>query len=113
MNDGKRCPACGKDIGPWPIVKMPWPNVGLACPHCRAGLAYQPPGYWIFWLLVPYVPLLLAAEWIAFERLGPVPPAYALAIVAAFALWAPFEAFIVWRFRTHGRLELKAARKQP
>ena len=39
MPDGKHCPACGKDIGLWPIVSAGLPN-RIRCPHCRARLCF-------------------------------------------------------------------------
>src|SRR5436190_24261113 len=39
MNDGERCPACGKDIGIWPVLMAGLPS-WVRCPHCRARLSY-------------------------------------------------------------------------
>ena len=39
MNDGKHCPACGKDIGLWAVLLAAWPS-RVRCPHCRARLSY-------------------------------------------------------------------------
>jgi hypothetical protein len=40
MDDGKHCPACGKDIGVWPIFSAGLPN-RIWCPHCSARLRYR------------------------------------------------------------------------
>ena len=39
MSDGKHCPACGKDIGIWPVVSAALPS-RVRCPHCKARLSY-------------------------------------------------------------------------
>ncbi len=38
---GKRCPACGKDIGIWVVVNAPFPP-WVNCPHCKTRLRYSP-----------------------------------------------------------------------
>ena len=38
-NDGKHCPACGVDIGIWPIATAMLPN-RIFCPGCGARLSY-------------------------------------------------------------------------
>ena len=40
MADGKRCPACGHDIGIWAVVSAMWPT-RVWCPHCGARLRYR------------------------------------------------------------------------
>jgi hypothetical protein len=40
MADGKHCPACGRDIGIWPVFSAGLPN-RIWCPHCRARLTYR------------------------------------------------------------------------
>jgi len=39
MTDGKHCPACGKDIGLWPVLAAGLPS-RIRCPHCQARLTY-------------------------------------------------------------------------
>jgi len=38
--DGKHCPACGRDIGLWPVFTAGLPN-RIWCPHCSARLSYR------------------------------------------------------------------------
>jgi hypothetical protein len=38
--DGKHCPACGEDIGIWPIVSAIVPGRSK-CPHCQTGLTWK------------------------------------------------------------------------
>jgi uncharacterized protein (DUF983 family) len=40
MADGKHCPACGTDIGLWPVFAAGLPNL-IRCPRCKARLGYQ------------------------------------------------------------------------
>jgi len=40
LSDGKHCPACGEDIGVWPIASAFMPG-HCRCPHCRARLAWD------------------------------------------------------------------------
>src|SRR5262245_66234546 len=39
MNDGKHCPACGKDVGMASVMTALWPT-RVKCPHCKMRLAY-------------------------------------------------------------------------
>jgi hypothetical protein len=39
MTDGKHCPACGTDIGVWPVLFAGLPT-RVRCPHCKARLTY-------------------------------------------------------------------------
>jgi hypothetical protein len=41
-SDGKHCPACGVDIGIWPVATAVFPS-RVRCPHCRSLLAYRGP----------------------------------------------------------------------
>ena len=40
MRDGKHCPACGEDIGVWPIFSAGLPDL-IWCPRCKARLGYR------------------------------------------------------------------------
>ena len=104
--EGTNCPACGKDIGLWAVMKLGWPNLGLKCPHCRTRLKYQPAGFGFLALSAAvYVPL-------AFVVLLMVRPSFAeqrsigfvVWIILCFILWQPFELFIAHRLRNTAKL---------
>jgi uncharacterized protein (DUF983 family) len=40
MADGRHCPACGRDIGIWPVFSAGLPN-RIWCPHCGARVRYD------------------------------------------------------------------------
>jgi DNA-directed RNA polymerase subunit RPC12/RpoP len=40
MGDGKHCPACGKEIGVWPVFSAAMPS-WIRCPHCKSRLRYR------------------------------------------------------------------------
>ena len=43
MKDGKHCPACGRDIGVWPLLTAGLPS-RIQCPHCQARLSFSNTG---------------------------------------------------------------------
>ena len=50
MNEpGKTCPICDKQVGYWPIIKAPLPNL-IKCEHCKSTLSYEKNG----WRLIIY-----------------------------------------------------------
>lgn len=60
MPDGNNCPACGRDIGIWAVIKAPTPN-RFRCPHCRERLWYRGIGGVIAVFAVMLVVLVVAA----------------------------------------------------
>src|SRR5262245_16895655 len=58
MNDGKHCPACGTDIGFWPVFWASQPD-RISCPTCKAHLAYV--GVRAVQLIIVLVLLILIA----------------------------------------------------
>ncbi len=89
--DGKQCPACGKDIGLWPVVRAPFPD-RIRCPHCRARLTYRGIGGLVVVLVLVAVALTLG--W--FVAANQLPAAnfwarLAIVVVGLGVLWVPVE----------------------
>jgi hypothetical protein len=106
---GKCCPACGKDIGLWPLLKLWWPNVGLKCPHCRTSLKYNPAGFGLFAVgVLIYLPTVIWAAILSNTLLADQPVlAFFAPIFLIWIIWLPFDLFMSFRIRKTSRLELK------
>jgi hypothetical protein len=94
MTDGRHCPACGKDIGLWPVVAAPLPNL-VRCPHCRTRLKYRDT-LWLF-VVVIFVALILAVGAFAVAQLligEPILLTAATAVVILVVAWVPIEVFV-------------------
>lgn len=111
MVAGKACPACEKDIGYWAVVKTPWPNVGMRCPHCKARLEYKPVGYLMLVVAtVLFTVLLSVIGWYInpFTRYGgAVGPVVWVGLMLV--LWAPLEALLIFWLRNRSVLFAKDA----
>ena len=64
MANGTQCPACGRDIGVWPIFTAGLPS-RIRCPHCFARIRYRGIAGVILFLLVAFPVLAVAALWAA------------------------------------------------
>jgi hypothetical protein len=64
MADGKQCPACGRDIGVWPIVSAGLPS-RIRCPHCFARIRYRGFAGVLLFLLAAFPVVAVAALWAA------------------------------------------------
>ncbi|MBX9581454.1 MAG: hypothetical protein K2X87_14230 [Gemmataceae bacterium] len=60
MGDGQHCPACGRDIGVWPVFTAGLPN-RVRCPHCSARLGYHDIGWVVVVLLLVLAGVLVGA----------------------------------------------------
>jgi DNA-directed RNA polymerase subunit RPC12/RpoP len=114
MNDGKHCPACGKDIGLWSVLLAQTPTQ-VRCPHCRAKLKYERGTQIIFVIVVLAFPLLLLAYWLAIF-IVPRPalttsPIKFVSIAAAIlvGLCIPLEIGLTLLLRRFGQLKRKQA----
>ena len=70
MNDGKHCPACGRDIGLWTVFTAGLPS-RIRCPHCRARLGFPQTGVLVAWLIALGL-VLSAGAYVFARRLYPV-----------------------------------------
>jgi DNA-directed RNA polymerase subunit RPC12/RpoP len=110
MTDGKHCPACGKDVGVWPIVSAMLPNL-IRCPHCRTRLVYRDAARAIVALLLVAAALGVGA-FTALLRL-PLPNLWervAVVIVALLLLWLPIELWAAVYLRRTKRLDFPRQR---
>lgn len=104
MSAGKLCPACGKDIGVWPIFSAGLPN-RIWCPHCRARLAYR--NAWAVFLVVLGVMAgVVAAGYYAATALPDARPAVRALAFGGVVLgaWVPVELAVAWFLRQHREL---------
>jgi hypothetical protein len=114
MGDGKHCPACGTDIGVWPIFSAALLKL-IRCPRCKARIAYQEIGAvlaillsirLLVWGIVVAAAFYLA--WGPFEsklsRLGFI----ALVLGAWILVELPVEIFIAWYLRANKVLEIRS-----
>ena len=98
MSDGKHCPACGKDIGIWPIFSAV--RNRFRCPHCRVRLSYQGIRWLVLALLVLAVPLVAASLYLVrkAELTGLLHDVAFLGILLA--LWVPVELLVTAYLRS-------------
>jgi len=105
MNDGKHCPACGQDIGVWPVLMATLPN-RIRCPHCKARLRYQNAGALIVNLLVLLLALCAVFYFSLRPRYGHGGLAFYLVVAGlAFAAWMPVELAATLYVRRRGTLQ--------
>ena len=106
MADGKHCPACGRDIGLWPVFSAGLPN-RIWCPHCSARLTYRGIGG-VF--LAPVVVLAAASAGASFASAA-FPGTGTIVRLAVFVgvllgAWALVELALVWFLRRNRPLVL-------
>ena len=110
MTSGKFCPACGQDIGVWPVFSAGLPS-RIRCPRCKARLRYND-------TLAIYVALLLVFVGVAFlaflitSSLTTTMIPSVLWAVIVLAAWVPVELALAWFLRNRRTLAL-ADRRQP
>jgi hypothetical protein len=110
MANGKRCPACGRDIGIWSIFAAGVPS-RIRCPHCRSLLRYDGT---LAVIALPFAVVVLAAV-IAHEAavdVGLPMPAVFVAILVV-VTWVPIELLLALYLRDHRSLRLVASKAAP
>ncbi|MFI5455928.1 MAG: hypothetical protein ACHRXM_10805 [Isosphaerales bacterium] len=102
MNDGKHCPACGKDIGIWPIFSAGLPN-RIWCPHRKARLCYRGVVRLSLALVIIAVALATAPAYatIGFPPDRSFPLRLAAFGVTLLALWMPVELAVALYLRSN------------
>jgi uncharacterized protein (DUF983 family) len=91
QNDGKHCPACGRDIGLWPVFSAILPS-RVRCPHCQASLAYGNSSHLVLGLLVLGVLLGGLAYFLALRlQIKDRIQFHAVAVGLFVMLWLPVE----------------------
>ena len=105
MRDGKHCPACGKDIGVWPVLMAGLPT-WVRCPHCRARLSYGSSGLMVALLFAFFLALILAACYFAQRHYAANEIRfYVLLATIVVGAWLPVELLAAVYLRRHGKLE--------
>jgi len=91
MADGKQCPACGRDIGVWPILSAGLPS-RIRCPHCFTRIRYRGIAGVLLFLLAAFPVVAVAALWAAsvIPGLSADVQSYA-AVVILLVSWAAVE----------------------
>jgi len=105
MNDGKHCPACGKDIGIWPVLSATLPN-RIRCPHCRARLSYENAGALMLNVLLLLIVLCVAMYYLLRQHDRTTGIMFYVHVAAlAFLAWLPVELATTFYMRSRGRLQ--------
>jgi hypothetical protein len=110
MSDGKHCPACGKDIGVWPVLLAVLPT-RVRCSHCRARLTYGKSLMLLLGVTTAVALLVVASCYIVSLYLGTKllynNPAkfFGVATALFLALWIPVEAAFALYVRNRGVLK--------
>jgi hypothetical protein len=110
MSDGKHCPACGKDIGIWPVLSAGLPS-RVRCPHCKARLSYGSGFLLVLSVAVLAVCVGVASFYLASHHLAADSrisrPLKFYSILAAvfLALWVPVEIALTVYIRGRGELK--------
>ena len=104
MGGGKHCPACGKDIGVWPIFSAGLPN-RIWCPHCSRRLQYRGVGWLFLLLLVVLAGIMVGAYLLSLY----VPSSQLLVRLMVFGgvtlgAWVPVELAVTVLLRRKWRL---------
>jgi hypothetical protein len=103
--DGKHCPACGKDIGIWPVLMAGLPS-WVRCPHCRARLSYGNTGFIVTMLFGLLLLLCGAAFYFAKQHFSAHEIRFFILLaVIVVALWLPIELAATLYLRSRGKLE--------
>jgi len=73
-------------------MRMPLPNIGFRCPHCKVALKYTPSQWgFICMLIVLNIPVLVVVGAATLYLLGATILAAVLYFAVVLALWLPFE----------------------
>lgn len=110
MRDGKHCPACGVDIGIWPIFSAGLPNL-IRCPRCKARLGYQRIGTVLLVLLLVLGAVLAAAYFVAASFEGNL--RLVAFIVVFLGVWVPVELVVTKYLRDKKILEHRSGGAHP
>jgi hypothetical protein len=117
MRDGKHCPACGVDIGLWPIFSAGLPG-RIRCPRCEARLGYR--GIGMVLLVLGLVLVLVTAAVFAFAYLVSLWFAgdlrllvFLAAWLLLFVAWVPVELVAAKYLRENKVLECRLGGKPP
>jgi hypothetical protein len=110
MADGKHCPACGVDIGVWPIFSAGLPNL-IRCPRCKARLAYPQIGALLLVLLLVFAVVAPVAYFVAASFEG-IQRLVAL-LVIVFGAWVPIELVVALYLRDNKTLEYRSGGAPP
>ena len=104
MANGKQCPACGGDIGVWPVLSAGLPN-RIRCPHCATRLTYREIGGVVLALLVVFA-AVMAGAYFASVAVAEVGTLDWLAVFAGVLLgaWVLVELVAVWFLRNNRTL---------
>ena len=102
MPDGKHCPACGVDIGVWPIYSAGLPN-RIRCPRCKARVAYRETGPVLCAALL-VLAAVTAGAWFVAESFEGYRRLIAFAVVMGVG-WQPIELVLAWYLRANKVLE--------
>jgi hypothetical protein len=105
MADGKHCPACGTDIGVWPVFSAGLPNL-IRCPRCRARIGYQRIGAVLAVLLV-VLGAVFAVAYIVSGSFESTNRLFAF-IVVVLGAWIPIELVVALYLRTNKILESRS-----
>jgi len=110
MADGKHCPACGADVGIWPVFSAGLPNL-IRCPKCKARIGYQRIGAVLAILLV----VLCVVFAVAYVVAGFFESNYRLLafVVVVLGAWAPVELGVALYLRTNKILESRSSGAPP
>jgi uncharacterized protein (DUF983 family) len=104
MGDGKRCPACGQNIGVWPVFSAGLPN-RIRCPHCSTRLRYHDAG-WVVIVLLFVLAGVIAAGYYAAELIPGLDPRFrpAAAVGIMLGAWVVVELVAARYLRGNRRL---------
>jgi hypothetical protein len=104
MANGKHCPACGRDIGVWPVFTAGLPN-RIRCPHCSARLSYRGIVGVVFVLLVVLAGVVVGAYYAAAAIPGLHPDTQPVAVAGIIlGTWAVVELAVVQFLRGNREL---------
>lgn len=103
MTSGKRCPACGKDIGIWAIFAAGMPS-RIRCPYCRARLRYDGGSVVMGIAFAIVVIAVLIAHEVAVD-IGMTSPGFFTAVLLLIT-WVPVELLLAMYLRDHRSLKI-------
>jgi hypothetical protein len=110
MSDGKHCPACGKDIGLWPVLSAGLPT-WVRCPHCKARLTYGSSFLLLFGVAVMVSVVGVVSYYVASRYLVPSSRVseplklYSIVAILFLCLWLPIELAFTLYIRMLGTLK--------